>query len=37
VIAASFPNSAAYAIDYDDGEAENEVKQRCVLPMSDED
>jgi hypothetical protein len=37
VIAASFPNSGAYAIEYDDGEVENEVKQRCVLSMSDED
>lgn len=32
VIVASFPNVAAYDIEYDDGETEEELMQHCVLP-----
>jgi hypothetical protein len=37
VITEALPNIASYGIDYDDGDADYEVKQRCVLPLTDED
>lgn len=33
MIATAIPNEAAYDIDYDDGDHDDELPQRCVLPF----
>ncbi|KAG7363319.1 hypothetical protein IV203_026679 [Nitzschia inconspicua] len=35
MITASLPNLAAFAIEYDTGETEDEVNQRCVIPEAE--